>query len=83
MINISNLEIEKANIESIEGLQHLKNVKTIYAWGNKITDLTPIINLENIKIADFSQNNIQNIDCLENATVHLNRILLDKNYKAP
>ena len=80
LINISNLEIEKANIESIEGLQHLKNVKTIYAWGNKITDLTPIINLENIKIADFSQNNIQNIDCLENATVHLNRILLDKNY---
>ena len=80
LININDLEIENANIESIEGLQHLKNAKNIYAWKNKITDLTPITNLENIKFADFSLNNIQNIDCLENATVHLNRIMLDKNY---
>ena len=80
LINIDYMDIGMSDIQSLDGIQNCRNLQTLYAMDNEITDLAPITNMENLEFAVFSRNKIQNIDCLENAKFSLNRIDLSENY---
>ena len=80
LINIDYMDIGMSDIQSLDGIQNCRNLQTLYAMDNEISDLSPIANMQNLEFAVFSRNKIQNIDCLENAKFSLNRIDLSENY---
>ena len=67
LINIVELNVNNKNIISLEGIEKFKNLKTIYANNNKITDVTPLVRIYN-QIGDcFLKNNfIEDITPLRN-----------------
>ncbi|WP_096156570.1 leucine-rich repeat domain-containing protein [Bacillus sp. FJAT-45066] len=58
------LDAEYRGIKSLEGLQYAKNLYSLYAMGNEITDLSPLANLEELMFVNLSENLITNIDAL-------------------
>ena len=80
LINITDMDLGMSDIQSLEGIQNCKNLKTLYAMDNRISDLSPIVDMENISFASFERNIIQNIDCLESAKIPLSRIDITQNY---
>ena len=79
VLDIEELEAPGKDIESIEGIQHLSNLKTLYLGGyydsdagemkyNKISDISPLSNLTNLEWLGFSENEVSNIIPLENLT---------------
>ena len=63
---INQLDIENCHIESLAGVQHLKNLRMLNVKRNDIEDLTPLKDLVNLKILNVSANPISDLTPLEN-----------------
>ncbi|WP_078427870.1 fibronectin type III domain-containing protein [Alkalihalobacterium alkalinitrilicum] len=59
------LHISSQGIRDLMGLQCARNLQWLYAYGNEISDLTPIINLEQLRNVDLGQNQLVDISGLE------------------
>ena len=68
LLNLSYLDIHEADIADLTGLENAVNLREIQANGNKITSIAPIVNLENLYYAEFSDNLITDVTCLQNRT---------------
>lgn len=55
------------NITSIQGIEKATNLQYIEVIGSKIKDISPIVSLENLYGFNFTNNEITDISCLENA----------------
>lgn len=55
-------------VRSLEGIQHLINVESLFFGNNDISDLTPLSNLVNLKGLSLQENQILDISPLSNLT---------------
>ena len=80
-VNIGTLEISGYQIESLSGIENFKNLYSINAYNNYITDITPVMGLKKLEYANFYSNNITDITCLKNRKFKLVTALgIDGNY---
>ena len=80
-VNIGTLEISGYQIESLSGIENFKNLYSINAYNNYITDITPVMGLKKLEYANFYGNNITDITCLKNRKFKLVIALgIDGNY---
>ncbi|EPT8859738.1 leucine-rich repeat domain-containing protein [Listeria innocua] len=56
------------DIESIEGIQYLPNLTTIYLYNNKITDISLLADFTQLEILDISGNKINDFNPIANLT---------------
>ena len=59
------LDLNKCEIESLEGIQYAKNLRHLYVGFNNLTDIEPLRGCENLEILDFRRNNVEDIWPLE------------------
>ncbi|MBC2132103.1 leucine-rich repeat domain-containing protein [Listeria innocua] len=55
-------------IESIEGIQYLPNLTTIYLYNNKITDISLLANSTKLEILNLTGNQIKDFSAIANLT---------------
>ena len=79
MEKISSLEIDGKNIESLEGLQHAKNLLQIYASNNNISDITPLSGLSKLRYIHLNDNKISDITSLHNLNLLITLSLRNNN----
>ena len=65
-INIGTLEISDYQIESLAGIENFKNLYSINAYDNCISDISQVMGLKMLEYANFYGNNITDITCLKN-----------------
>jgi len=63
---IYELNINKKDILSLEGIQHLKKLTVLLCEDNPIEDLTPLTQLEYLEVLDLSGNEISDISPIAN-----------------
>ena len=81
MLNLTELDINNKNIYSLEGLQYAKNLETLVAEDNNISDIEPIVKLQKTGWFSLRNNNITDISCLlESKTEEPLNINLYGNY---
>ena len=68
VFGIYNLSADAAGISSIEGLQYLENLESLYLTNDQISDLTPLANLTNLKDIGMWNNQISDISPLSGLT---------------
>lgn len=76
----TNLNIEFAGVSNLRILEHLKfkSLKGIFAFGNKISDITPLMRFSDINHLDVSNNNIKDLQPLS-SLVNLTSLVLSHN----
>ena len=74
METLERLDLENNKIFSLNGLENLKNLRTLYVYGNKISTLKPLYGLEKLEALLAQDNNIKNIDGIENMNLYRFRI---------
>lgn len=67
MVNIVSLDIQNKNISSLEGLQYATNMKILEASYNRISNLSPILNLEKLAFIGLNNNILTDISSIKNA----------------
>ena len=60
--NIAALNIDSSEIESLEGIEKLKNLRELYASYNNISNLEPLRNMQTLEIMNLMYNDITNIE---------------------
>ena len=67
-VQLTNLDVRRCNITSLNGLEDLTNLKTLNLNNNQISDLRPLSGLTNLMHLYLSNNNITTLSGLENLT---------------
>ena len=81
MLNITTLEIESLGITSLKGLENAKNLTNLWAYGNKIKDISPIVDIQKQGSFYLVNNEITDITYLANSKLDEPLdICLDGNY---
>lgn len=62
--SVESLDLSSANLTSIEGIEHFKNLKELNLRNNLIEDATPIEQLENLEILDLRFNQLADLNTL-------------------
>ena len=65
---LTDLDVNRCNITSLNGLEGLTNLKTLDLNDNQISDLRPLSGLTNLMHLSLSNNNITTLSGLENLT---------------
>ncbi|OGC16497.1 hypothetical protein A2282_02045 [candidate division WOR-1 bacterium RIFOXYA12_FULL_36_13] len=65
------LDADELGIKSLEGIQHLKNLKTLYLDGNQIKDVSLLSNLKGLLYVYLEGNPIQDYSPLQNVYPYL------------
>jgi len=68
IIAIEELNASKKDIESIEGIQYLKNLAELYFRSNAVSDISVLENLTYLEMLEFTNNEVSDIGVLENLT---------------
>ena len=64
MLNLTELDLYEANVKDLTGLQYADNLLYVYAGGNNIRSIVPLMELENIVFIDVNDNSLTDITCL-------------------
>ena len=80
MLNLTYLELkpEHNQIMNLTGLEHAKNLSTLYLSSNQIVDLTPITGLKRLTSLDLNNNQIDDLTPITGMT-RLKVLNLDRN----
>jgi internalin A len=63
---IKHLNCSYKNLDNLEGIENLINLKTLVCYSNKLTNLNDIENLIHIEELDCSHNNLINLNGMKN-----------------
>lgn len=76
---IEEFELSSSDINDLDGVQFCINARIIDLSDNRITDLSPLIELKNLEELNLSDNQIGYIDGLSNLS-NLKSVILSSNY---
>lgn len=65
---MSELNIYGREIANLEGIQHIKNLRGLYAWNNPITSITPLTTLDQLQWLDLDQTQVSDYSPLQYLT---------------
>lgn len=63
--NLTKLTIASCGLTDLDGLEYLTSLQELYASGNHIEDLSPLMMHESVKVIDLSRNEIKGIESAE------------------
>ena len=75
MLNLTELDLFDADIEDLTGIEEATNLKEVYAGGNKIRSIAPLMEIEGIDFIDVNNNYITDITCLNNRKADMLRYI--------
>lgn len=76
---ITNLNASNKGITNLEGIQHLKSLKSALLSNNKISNISCLSTLTTLTILDIANNKVENLDAIRNLN-NLVYIALDNNH---
>ena len=68
MTKLKNLDIHQREIAYLTGLEFADNLEFLSAWGNPISELTPLLTLTQLKYLDLAGCDIADVEPLSNLT---------------
>jgi hypothetical protein len=72
------LSISSRNLDSLEGIENLINLKHLSCWNNNLTNLKGIENLIQLKYINYDSNNLTNLNGIENL-IEMETLLCSRN----
>jgi Leucine-rich repeat (LRR) protein len=75
---ITILDASEREIESLDGIQYIKNLQKLNFSSNQVSDISPLANLTNLEVLVFSGNQVSDISPLANLTI-LEQLQFHKN----
>ncbi len=78
MLRLTRLGASQREIERLDGLEHAVNLGLLSLWGNRISDVSPLVNLIKLTYLDLAGNQVSDTSPLANLTA-LTRLNLGWN----
>lgn len=75
---LGGLNVSGYGIDSLEGIEALTNLQTLWIENNNITDLTPLSGLTSLTKLSFERNSVTNLEALRNLT-NLKDLFMSQN----
>ncbi|GAF65016.1 hypothetical protein BTS2_1913 [Bacillus sp. TS-2] len=65
MKSLEGISIDKAELKTLDGLQHAVNLKSLHAYDNEISDISVLRDLKHLTDLTLGYNNLEDISALE------------------
>jgi Leucine-rich repeat (LRR) protein len=62
--DISYIDLNSRKVQSLEGIEHITNLRNLYLYGNNITDVAPLAKLNNLEWLELRNNKISDVSPL-------------------
>ncbi len=65
---VKSLHFDSKGVQSLEGVEYLKNLTQVFGYGNQVSDLGPLSNLTQLEIIQMPRNQISDLTPIANLT---------------